>query len=686
MWLKSMDHQQFEFGPFRLDKAEHLLLRGKEHVQLPPKAFEMLLLLVESSGHVIEKNVLMNSLWPDSVVEESNLTQNIFLVRRALGDERGEQHYIKTVPRVGYRFIAPVRRVPNEGETVLVASHSRERIVIREETVEHEEDISSADQEAVGNRQLRLHAPPWKLVFMPAIALLILGIGAFAYHSITRSSVHEKEIGSIQSLAVLPFEPLDNESRDRYLGVGMADALITRLSHLQHVSVRPMSSVQKYANNDPDPMVVGHDLSVDGVLNGRIQTVGTRLRVRAQLLSVRDRAVLWTEDFEENYAKILSVQDEVADRLVSEISAAKGEQSKSSSARQHPQNVEAYEAYVKGRYFWNQRTAESGRKAVEYFKKSIEIDPSFARGNAGLADSHLLYASEAADLLRPLGTFEFLVAKAIELDDSLAEPHAALAYHKSAVEWDWLGAETEFARAIALNPHDITARHWHAYNLISMGRSREAIAEMEQARTIDPVSLIINTDVGHIYYLARQNENALVALQKALEMDPNFAIARERLGEVYAAMERNEEAIAELQRARALFGGGAGEIEARLGYVYAASGRKGMAQETLNEMSRRTRASQPLGDAAGALILAGLGEKDQAFKILYQAAGRRDSLMALYKVDPMFDSLRADTRSDDLLQRMNLPKLIETVNLSTPQSLSSRSLTAQNVPGIRSRQ
>lgn len=674
-----MGYKHFEFGPFRLDTAEHLLLRNEESIQLPPKAFEMLVLLVENSGHVLQKNELIEALWPDSFVAETNLTQNIFLVRKALGDERGTPRFIKTVPRVGYRFVAPVNRVWDESDAVVVESHTRERIVVKEEIVEHEietdEDLNNSRAAAVISR---LRQRRWKLGLAAAGVIVVLGIAAFFYQSIATRSMREKKIASIRSLAVLPFVPLDEESRDRYLGVGMAEALITRLGHLQQISVRPIGTVQKYADSELDPKLIGREFSVDAVLKGRIQKAGTRLRVSAQLLSARDGTALWTENFEENYADILSLQDEVADHLASQISAARGEPAKSLWARQRPQNVDAYEAYVKGRYFWNKRTADSGRKAIEYFKRSLEIDPSFARGYAGLADCHLLYASEAADLLRPLGTFEFLVARAIELDDSLAEPHAALAYHKSAVEWDWSGAEKEFERAVALNPNYVTAHHWHAYNLISMGRSREAIAEMERARAIDPVSLIINTDLGHIYYLARQNENALAGLQRALEMDPNFGIARERLGEVYAAQGRYEEAIAELQRARALFGGGAGEIEARLGYVYAASGRKAMAQAELNEITKRNKASQTFGDSATALILAALGEKEQAFKVLYEAAKRRDSLMALYKVDPMFDSLRADPRHEDLLRRMNLPNAVQTAKARALERQRRESISLSN--------
>ena len=665
-----MAHKHFEFGPFRLDAAEHLLLREEQPVQLPPKAFEMLLLLVENGGHVLQKNALMEALWPDSFVEESNLTQNVFLVRKALGEDQGGHQYVKTIPRVGYRFIAPVREILIDGDAVVVESHSRERIVVKEEIVEHEEETGADLNHAPGvPGKAGPYPRRWNIALAASAGLiLVLGIGAFSYHSLAQRRMRTEKIAEIHSLAVLPFETVDEESKARYLGVGIADALIRQLGHLNQISVRPASAVQKYEGSDYDPALVGRELSVNAVLDGRIQKTGTRLLVKAQLFSTRDNTLLWSKTFEENYANIFSIQDEIAEQVAGEIATAKGEHSKSLLAKQHPRNIDAYEAYLKGRYFWNKRTATGGRKAVEYFKQSIEIDPSFAPGYAGLADCHMLYFSEASDLLLALPTFDFLVAKAIELDDSLAEPHAALAYYKSALGWDWSGAEKEFERAVALNPNYVTGRHWHAYNLISMGRSAEAIAEIERARQIDPVSLIINTDVGHIYYLARQNDQALAALQKALEMDPNFGIARERLGEVYARQGRYEEAIAELQKAITLFGGKAGEMNARLGYAYAASGERTRAQEELNEITRQVRPRGVYADTYEALILVGLGQKEQAFKLLYEAADHRDGPMALYKVDPMFDGLRTDPRSDDLLRRMNLPRTIQTAAAwSTPR-------------------
>jgi len=257
-----MPNKHFEFGPFRLDPSDHLLTRGGEPVSLPPKAFETLVLLVENSGHIIQKNALMEALWPDSFVEEANLTQNIFLVRKALGEE----HYVKTIPRIGYRFMMPVREVTDESDTVVVESHTRERIVIREQIVEHEEETSNESTVATLIKSLTLHLSRWQIgVAMSAGVILFLGFGLFLYRTNSQKKLRVERLANIRSIAIVPFETLDAESTDRLLGLGMAEALTTRLGHLDLISVRPASAAQKHAQ-DQDVKAISRELSVDAVL------------------------------------------------------------------------------------------------------------------------------------------------------------------------------------------------------------------------------------------------------------------------------------------------------------------------------------------------------------------------------------------------------------------------------------
>jgi DNA-binding winged helix-turn-helix (wHTH) protein/tetratricopeptide (TPR) repeat protein len=320
-------------------------------------------------------------------------------------------------------------------------------------------------------------------------------------------------------------------------------------------------------------------------------------------------------------------------------------------ASRHIPNPGAYEAYVNGRASWSKRTDEGYKQATEYFKQAVELDPNFARGYAGLADCYLLYGN----VLEQKSPYEFheVLKKALDLDNSLAEAHATLAYYKGAVEWDWTGAEREFQRAISLDPNYATAHHWHAYNLISMGNIQEAINEITRAQELDPTSLIINTDAGHIFYLARRNDLAFAALRKALRIDPNFGLAHVHLGEVYAREGRYDEAVAELQLGEKLLGG-ASEVPMRLGYVYAKAGKQDEARKRLDDYdksNRRTAYPQVFGQA---LIYAALGDQNQAFKLLSEACERREGSMALFKVDPMLDDLRADARYADLLRRIGL--------------------------------
>jgi DNA-binding winged helix-turn-helix (wHTH) protein/Tfp pilus assembly protein PilF len=355
---------------------------------------------------------------------------------------------------------------------------------------------------------------------------------------------------------------------------------------------------------------------------------------------------------------LLAMSGFAVSRFVSSHRAAAA----SLSASKHTPNPGAYEAYVKGRASWSKRTDEGFKQAVAYFKQAVKLDPNFAQGYAGLADCYLLYGVELEQ--KSPYTFHETLKKALELDDSLGEAHATLAYYKSAVDWDWAGAEKEFERAIALNPNYATAHHWHAYNLISTGNAAAAIAEITRAQEIDPASLVISADVGHVYYLARRNDLAFLALQKTLQMDPNFGDAHLRLGEVYAQEGRYDNAIVEFETAKRLKGGENLLASCYLGFVYAVSGKRAQAQAFIDKIDRATKGTGYSDVYDKALILAGLGRKDEAFKLLNQAYERRQGALALLKVEPKLDGLREDPRFANLLQRMNLGE-------TQPQSLAA---------------
>jgi DNA-binding winged helix-turn-helix (wHTH) protein/Flp pilus assembly protein TadD len=584
----------YEFGPFLLDVTEQLLLRDGRPIPLKPKLFDLLLLLVENSGHVLDKNRLMSTLWPDTFVEESNLTVNIFALRKALGNSRNKHSYIETVPRRGYRFVANVTEAPNEGVDSVAAERAR---------------LSS-------NADERFEA----------------GAG-------------------VKSLAVLPFKSIGAEAGHEYLGLGLADALITKLTTLRQIKVRPTSAVREYTRAR-DITVAGRKLKVDALLDGSIQRARQRIRVTAQLVDTRDGATLWAENFDAKLVDIFSLEDSLSDQVVRALSLKLTGEERKHLVKRHTESAEAYQAYLKGRYFWNKRTAEGFKRGVEYFEHAIGLDPNYALAYTGLADCYQLLSGYFALPSREANPkAKAALLKTLQLDDTLAEAHASLA-HLRAREWNWPEAENEFKRAIELNRNYVTAHHWYSTYLRMLGRFGEAWAEIKIAEELDPVSLSINTSVGTLLYLIGQYDQALEQLWATVELDPLYPYGHFNLGLAYEAKGMYDEAIKQYRKTQTLLGEGP-EVTAYLGHVYALSGRRGEAQKMLDQLKRLSDQGYELRYYI-ALIYVALGDKDQAFARLEEAYNERDEMLGLLKVDPMLDSLRADPRFMSLLARVGL--------------------------------
>ncbi len=564
----------YRFGPFLLNPTEQLLLRDGQPVALKPKLFDLLLILVENSGHVLHKNELIEKIWPNTFVEESNLTVSIFALRKALGDDHDNHSYIETVPRRGYRFVAKVIEVRDEGAGRVAGKRARLR-----------------------SGYERLGAGP----------------------DVTR-------------LAVLPFKPIGAAADDEYLGLGLADALITKLTSLRQIRVRP--------------------LKVDALLDGSIQRARKRIRVTAQLVDARDGATLWAENFDEKLGDIFSLEDSLSDQVVRALSLKLTGEERKHLIKRHTASTEAYQAYLKGRYFWNKRTAEGFNKGVEYFEHAIALDPNYALAYVGLADCYqLLGGYFALPSRETIPKARKALLEALQLDDTLAEAHASLA-HLRAREWNWSDAEKEFHRAIELNPNYVTAHHWYSIYLKEMGRFDEAWAEIKMAEQLDPVSLNINTSVGALLYFMREYDQALEQLRATLELDPVYPFAHFNLGMVYEAKEMYHEAIKHYRKTQTILGKNL-ELMAYLAHAYALSGRRGEAQKLLDELKKPSDHGYELRYYI-AVIYVGLGEKDQAFAWLEGAYNERDEMLGVLKVDPMLDSLRADPRFTSLLERVGL--------------------------------
>jgi DNA-binding winged helix-turn-helix (wHTH) protein/TolB-like protein/Tfp pilus assembly protein PilF len=652
--MDKQDRCLYEFGPFRLDLTERLLLREDEPVPLTPVVFETLVVLVQRRGHLVERDELLKTLWPDSFVEEGNLTNNISTLRKTLGESKGNPQYIETVPKRGYRFIADVREVGGEGSELVVEKYIKSRIVVeQEEDTGAETEVAPAfTSKAIAAKPVSGHRASFKQSLVVAACFVLLGVaGLTAYFWPAVPSRAGLPGSAVKSIAVLPFKPLVAESRDESFELGMADTLITKLGGIRGVIVRPTSTVRRYTGLEEDAVAAGRELQVDAVLDGSLQWSGERVRVRVRLLSVRDGATLWAYQCDEYCTDIFAMQDGISEKVAGALAVELTSEERESLAKRYTSNPAAYQAYVKGRLLWDNRTHDGLKKALEYFNQAIASDPNYALAYAGLADTYNF-----------LGSFGFLppkesspkaielARKALELDEGLAEAHTALASLLADYDRNWPEAEKHFKRAFALNSSYVTAHEWYAWYLSCLGRHDEAIAEGERAQTLDPLSPGTNASLGTRYYLAGQYNRALEQYRKTLALDPNFSLAHFCIGLVYGRQGRYEEALAEMRQARALGMKGA---QGLIGYIYAVSGRRHEAQQVLdelNELSKREHVSA----FNRAHVYVGLGDKERAFEWLEKAYADREWYLWLLKEEKMFDPLRSDSRFQELLRRVGL--------------------------------
>jgi serine/threonine protein kinase/tetratricopeptide (TPR) repeat protein len=494
------------------------------------------------------------------------------------------------------------------------------------------------------------------------IALLILGlIVSYLWPKPSPPSTAKRDEppaalpARIKSIAVLPFKPLAVNSRDESLELGMADTLITRLSNLSEIVVRPISAVGKYAGLEQDAVAAGKEQRVDAVLDGSIQRSADKVRVTVRLVKVDDGSQLWGETFNEKFSDIFAMQDRVSERVAGALALKLSSGEKELMTKRYTENTEAYQLYLKGRYYWNRRTGDAVKKGIEYFNQAIEKDPNYALAYAGLADSYNILGSNGVIPMKESHPRARVAAlKALEIDDNLAEAHTSLAAIIADFYWNWPEAESHFRRALELNPNYPTAHHWYCQYLVRMGRFNEAIQEAKRAHELDPLSLVMNVNLGQTHYCARQYDQAIEQFQKTLEMDPNFVPAYLHLGLVYLQKRMYEEAIESFQKGNTL-APYTTDMVALLGHAYAVAGRRDEALKILNELKELSK-KQYVSPFGIAFIYVGLGEKDQALTWLEKAYDDRVWLMGLLKVEPIFDPLRSDPRFEDLLRRIGLPQ------------------------------
>ena len=516
-----------------------------------------------------------------------------------------------------------------------------------------------------------VHAWRWtkrnrELATATAVALCSAMVAGFLLLLVSRNGLEgQSHVGTtpsvpksadVKTIAVLPLKMLNADPGDEYLGLGLADTLITQIGRIPEILARPPSAVQKYAESEThDPLAAGRELRVQAILDGTAQREGDKLLVTAQLLRVSDGALLWSGKFDEQFTKLFEVQDSISQQVAKALIQNLNAEHRKLLTKRQTDNPEAYRAYLKGRYFWNKRTPAGLEQSLEYFKQAIDLDPTYASAYAGLADAYaLLVWQDQLPQQDFIAWAKGAATKALEIDETLAEPHATLGFVKFWYDWDFIGAESEFRQAIELNPDYATAHHWYGEFLGLTNRFDEGFKELKVAQQIDPLSAIINTDLGKLLVLARQPDPAIEQLQKTLELDPHYPLAHLFLALAYNEKRMHEQAIAQLE-GYANTTGGRTIFKATLAFVYAQSGRKAQAISILNELKSRSMTNQYLSPFQIALIYAGLGENDEAMEWLQTATRERDPFLMYIRVDPNFDSLREDPRFIELIKKLTTP-------------------------------
>jgi TolB-like protein/Flp pilus assembly protein TadD len=501
--------------------------------------------------------------------------------------------------------------------------------------------VSSAEYIVTGIKRHRVVA------VIVLTALVLGGLGLAAYLRARTSEV------AIESIAVLPFQNTSGDPNAEYLSEGIAESLINSLTQLQQLRVVARTTAFRYKGKDVDPQQAGRDLKVRAVLSGRVRQMGDTLNIQVDLMDVTTGAQLWGEEYERRVEDVVAVKQAIAREVTEKLRLRLSGEQQQQLARRDARNGEAYQLYLKGRFHWNKRNAKDFQKAIEYFNQAIERDPSYALAYSGLAETYvLLPVYSAASPQEGYPKAKAAAKKAIELDETLAEPHSALGYELMLYDWDLEGSEREFKRAIELNPNYATGHQWYGERLMVVGRFDETLAERKRAQELDPLSLIVNTNVALTYYYARQFDKAIDELRKVLEMDQTFYYARWNLGLCYQMKGMFSEAISEYQKAWQLSNDPA--VLALIGQAYASSGRRDEALRVLAQLKEISK-SQYVSAYSFALVHAALGDRDEAFRWLEKSyADHSFGEVGYIKIDPLVDSLRSDSRFTDLLRRLGL--------------------------------
>ena len=665
----------YEFGDFRLDTTKRLLQRlDGTMVPLTPRVFETLLYMVEHHDTVLDKERLMEAVWPDSIVEENNLSQNISTLRRIFGETPGSHSYIVTVPGRGYRFVAEVSDRTDNGSATMKAEQGTGTTLAENRT---EAATAKARQESPGKTGGPLALAVLGVIVLGATLLARgPGVGWLKKHRIgdaVPATSPENVPETVHSIAVLPFKPLGSEMNNELLGLGMADAVIGKMSKLKQLVVLPTSSIFKYTDRAFDPIATGRTLDVDAVLSGTVQQSGDHLRVTVQLVTVSNGRTVWSQKFDQKFTDIFGIQDSISDNVVRSLALSLTPDERKQLGKRYTINSAAYDSYLMGLYFWNKRSKDGIEKAIDYFERAVEKDPNFALAYALMADCYYLQLYYDYDSgSDPIQNAKAAVERALFLDDSIAEAHVAAAMvqfyekrYQDGIESAHTGAMDSLRRAVVLNPNLAIAHQRYAWALCSFGHLDQGVREMKRAQELDPLSPTNNTALGIILVFDRQFRRSLEYCYKAAELAPNEALIQENLATAYALNGMYQQAIEHYQTVSELDPENkAGDALAWVATVLTSAGRKPEADQMMPEILQLATAGKanPYNIAA---LYGVRGEKDSGFEWFEKALRKKpwaqadghDSRMIRY--DPMLDPLRSDSRFAALLRQHNKAALLE---------------------------
>jgi TolB-like protein/DNA-binding winged helix-turn-helix (wHTH) protein/Tfp pilus assembly protein PilF len=645
------------FGMYEVDLRTSELRKQGRKIKLQEQPCRILGILLEQRGEVVTREDLRKRLWSDDtfVDFDHSLNTAIMRLREALSDSSDNPVFIETLPRHGYRFIAPVEEVSvsedekHEDATPAAMPESHlPAIALRGGSPSITEGVIHQSK----NKQIELHR-----------ALLLGGLLGLAFITVfvliqrySRNGAGAKvQPNQIKSVVVLPFENLSEDEDQQYFTDGMTDELIANLAKIRSLRVISRTSAMGYKGTHKTLSEIARDLNVDAIVEGTVLRSGDRVRITAELVQVATDRHLWADTYESPFGDVLTLQSRVASAIVNEIRINLTPEEQQRLASTRPVSAASYEDYLKGRYYWNKRSEEGLNKAIEYFRLATEKDPRYALAYAGLADCYSIIGSAIVGTVPSYEVApkaEAAALKALELDNTLAEAQTSLATVRFNYDWDWAAAATGFRRAIELNPSYATAYQRYSLYLMAMGRTQESLMQMNRARDLDPVSISMNFSLGWRLYMARQYDQAIEQLRNTLDMDPSFALPRMVLGQAYEQKGSYPQAIAELQKAASTSHDSPLMLGA-LGHAYGASGNRSDAEKVLAQLMEQSK-KQYVSPFYVAIVYAGLAENDKAVDWLEKAFKDRSNAIIFSKVDPQLDTLRSTPRFQSLLRRLAL--------------------------------